>query len=175
MSEKNREPNLIGENNIADEKEKNTSNGGDKEVENVSPKPYKLHLNTYATQKTVVAGVMNVSLLTSNSNQVKLIVNAANMGKRIVKRGAMGETTVHSENGWDVLRILVVSLLAIAIVLQFISAIFIISMARSKAYSEPSKHEHDQSNRSLDRNNKILLGITSAVTFMNVVAVAINN
>ena len=127
-----------------------------------SRKPYKLHLNTYGTQKTAVAGViMNVSLLTSNSNQIKLMV--------------VGENSENSENGWGVLCILVISLLAIAIVLQLISAIFIISMARSKAYSEPSKHEHDQSNRSLDRNNKILLGITTAVTFINVIAVAINN
>ena len=144
-------------------------NTGDIEVGNVRPETYTLNLNSYATTKTAVAGIINISLLASNANQIRLIMELNNKAKKL---GNSRIATVPPQVGYNAMQIAFISLLVIAIVLQFISAMFIIAMGTSKADLETSNPEHHKSKRILNRNNNILLGITTVITFINVLAVA---
>ena len=156
---------------------------GDQEVGNVKPsEPANLNVNRYATEKTTVAGVMNLSLLASNANQLRLVMDLHKKAAQIKNpidncapaiKPTPGSPPENPEVGYCTMQIAFISLLGIAIVLQLISAICIIAMGSSKADLETSKEEDVSRKRSLNRNNKILLGISTIVTVINVLAAAI--
>ena len=134
-----------------DDLEKDFMDGGNEEGGQMSSTKFKFNTNTYATTKSLIAGVMDVALLTSNASQIKLIAKA---------------------NSWTTFNISVVTLLSLSIILQMILVICVVIMATSKAdlhLIEESNKDHEEEKRKIDRINKAVLGISVIVTFINVV------
>ena len=125
-------------------------NNGDEEGGEMKSSPSKFKINTYATTKSLIAGVMDVALLTSNASQIKLIAEA-------------------NASSWTASSISVVSLLSISILLQMVLVILVAIMATSKVELEENKREHEEGKTRMDKINKAVLVISVIITFINVV------
>ena len=110
-------------------------------------------VNRYTTHKTLTTGAMNISLLTSNANQIKLVYQEPEV--------------------WDGFRIATITLLGISVLLQFIVVFFIIIVGTSNA--DVSSNVSDQEKRQLEKNNKAILGMTAAITLINVLGTQFAN
>ena len=114
-----------------------------------SRRPADFNVNTYATQKTMTAGAMDIALITSNANQIKLL--AASQMKTI--------------------EILTMTMLGISLILQFIVAFFIIYMGSSTKVDLNSKEEEQvKKQRRLNNFNQAVLGMVGFITVINVLA-----
>ena len=114
-----------------------------------SRRPADFNVNTYATQKTMTAGAMDIALITSNVNQIKLL--AASQLKAI--------------------EIITITLLSISLILQLIVAFFIIYMGSSTKVDLNSKEEEQvKKQRRLDGFNKSVLAMSGFFTVINVIA-----
>ena len=106
-------------------------------------------VNTYATQKTMTAGTMDIALITSNANQIKLL--AASQMKAI--------------------QIITMTMLGISLILQLVVAFFIIYMGSSTTVDLTSKEEEQiRKQRRLDGFNKAVMGMVGFITVINVLA-----
>ena len=129
-------------------------NDGDEEAAKTKPTAYNFNTNTYATTKSLIAGVMDVALLTSNASQIKLIAKA---------------------KLWSAFNISVVTFLSISIALQIAMVICVVIMATSKAdlhFIKENDEEHEREKRKIDRINKAVLGISVIITLINVLTSA---
>ena len=124
-------------------------NDGDEEAAKTKPMGYNFNTNTYATTKSLIAGVMDVALLTSNASQIKLIAES-------------------KATWWTAFNISVVTLLSISILLQMALVILVVIMATSKVELEENKREHEEGKKRMDRINKAVLVISVIITFINV-------
>ena len=144
MSEQNTEISVLEGDNKTIDNHLDANEEGDKS------KAGSFDTNTYTTTKTLIAGVMDVALLTSNANQIKLMATF---------------------QSWSAIHISVVSLLSISILLQIVIAIGVVIMATSKANLNlmiENEKEHEEEKRKIDRINKAVLGISVMITFINV-------
>ena len=124
-------------------------NNGDEEGGEMKSSPSKFKINDYATTKSLIAGVMDVALLTSNASQIKLIAEA-------------------KATRWTAFNISVVTLLSISILLQMVLVILVVIMATSKVELEENKRGHEEGKRRMDKINKVVLVISVIITFINV-------
>ena len=133
-----------------DNKAIDNHNDVNEESGDTNSKTGSFDMNTYTTTKTVTAGVMDVALLTSNANQIKLMATF---------------------QSWSAIHISFVSLLSISILLQIVVAIGVVIMATSKANLNlmiENEKGHEEEKRKIDRINKAVLGISVMITFINV-------
>ena len=123
---------------------------GDEEAGNAEPlKPPPLfNVNSYATHKTLTAGAMDIALLTSNGNQLKMM--------------AASEMTT--------IQIVTLVMLAISIFLQFVVVFLIIVMGSSNIDLSSREAEQEKAQKRLDRQNKSVLGMVAFITLINILA-----
>ena len=146
MSEQNTEISVLEGDNKTIDNHLDANEEGDKS------KAGSFDTNTYTTTKTLIAGVMDVALLTSNANQIKLMAKF---------------------QSWSAFNISVVSLLSISIILQLVVVICVAIMATSKAnlnLTIESDKGHEEEKRKINGINKAVLGISVMITFINVLA-----
>ena len=124
-------------------------NNDDEEGGELKSSPSKFKINTYATTKSLIAGVMDIALLTSTASQIKLIAEA-------------------KATSWTAFNISAVTLLSISILLQMVLVVLVVIMATSKVELEENKREHEDGKRRMDRINKAVLVISVIITFINV-------
>ena len=147
-TEKNEVSTDAGGNNEKAELQAKVLNNGDQEGGEMKSSPSKFQINTYATTKSLIAGVMDIALLTSNASQIKLITEAKAVW-------------------WTAFNISVVTLLSISILLQMVLVILVVIMATSKVELEEYKKGHEEGKRRIDRINKAVLVISVIITFIN--------
>lgn len=130
--------------------DKNMNNRGDEEAGNAEPSkhPTTFNVNSYATQKTLTAGAMDIALLTSNANQVMMIASAEMTTSQIVT----------------------LTMLALSIVLQFVVVFLVILMGSSNIDLSSREAEQEKAQKRLDRTNRAVLGIVAFITLINVLA-----
>ena len=136
------------------------TNGGDQKAANPQQNISNFSANGYATHKTITTGVMNVGLLTSNVNQIKLICKATN--------GDVGSQ-------WDGFQTTTVVLLAISIVLQIACVILSISMAASKVNIDSVDAGEDQGKKSLHKRNTAVSILVAFITIINIIASSLSD
>ena len=100
-AEKNEVTTDAGGNTEKSEHQAKLSNNGDEEGGEMKSSPSKFKINSYTTTKSLIAGVMDVALLTSNASQIKLIAES-------------------KATWWTAFNISVVTLLSISILLQMV-------------------------------------------------------
>jgi hypothetical protein len=151
MSEKNNEPPI---DNGGDEEKKeepnDRDNGGDEEAAGKVKDPF--NVNTYATHKSLTAGAMDIALLTSNANQIKMIASADPLTS---------------------FQTVTLAMLGISIIMQCIVVFLIVMMGTSKTDLASTDAEQEKAQRKIDKMNKLSLGLVTFITLINVLASAL--
>ena len=115
--------------------------------------PISFNVNSYATHKTLTAGAMDVALLSSNVNQVRMMAGS--------------EMTTF--------QIITLTMLGISIILQFIVVLLIIMMGSSHVDITSRDKEAEKAKRRLDIQNKATLGMVAFISLINIMAGQVND
>ena len=122
-----------------------------KHLVNHSSVPSKFKVNRYITHKTVATGTLNVALLTSNANMIKIVV----------AKGPLNNQFYYSS----------ISLLSISIVLQLVLKCMCIVVGISNVNLETKEKSKD-----VDRIiwiNQAITILAAIITFINIILTSI--
>ena len=112
--------------------------------------------NSYATQKTIAGGIMNLALLTSNGNQLKIFIS-------------------HKDK-YNPLDRIIISLIAFSILLQIFMGFLAIAVGTSKVCVESGDEEYNEiedttknvGKRKLYTRNRWITGLSLLSTVVNI-------
>ena len=125
--------------------------GNSHEVENTVSNTSTFSVNSYATNKTITSGTMNVALLTSNANQLKVLINKEEKDR----------TGYYYFN---------FTLVCFSMVLQVAMAILAMMVGGSNVSLESTDSEHDEKKKKMNHKNSAITMMAFLATLINILA-----
>ena len=125
--------------------------GNSHEVENTVSNTSTFSVNSYTTNKTITSGTMNVALLTSNANQLKVLINKEEKDR----------TGYYYFN---------FTLVCFSMVLQVAMAILAMMVGGSNVSLESTDSEHDEKKKNMNHKNSAITMMAFLATLINILA-----
>ena len=125
--------------------------GNSHEVENTVSNTSTFSVNRYTTNKTITSGTMNVALLTSNANQLKVLINKEEKDR----------TGYYYFN---------FTLVCFSMVLQVAMAILAMMVGGSNVSLESTDSEHDEKKKKMNHKNSAITMMAFLATLINILA-----
>lgn len=118
---------------------------------NEIPKKANFSVNRYATQKTIAAGTMNIALLTSNANHLKVLFNKDEK----------------DHNGYYYF---VIVLICLSMLLQVVMAVLAMMVGGSNVCLESTDNDQDEAKRKIQNKNSVTTILAVLATLINILA-----